>query len=311
MRSPLILEIKGNSLDDGPGIRSVVFFKGCPLSCAWCHNPESIDLSAELSFDASACIDCGACSKSCAQNAIAKSNPLFIDRDQCNLCFECVTVCPAKGLTKVGSPMSIDSIMARLKKDKPFYDNSGGGVTLSGGEPTLHMDFASVLLQRLKGEGIHTLLETCGHFNFDLFVNKMLPYLDCIYFDLKIHDQSAHKNYCGKTNSVILDNFAKLYRIINDHNQDYHHVELLPRVPLIPDMTDNNDNLLAIGRFLADLGVKKAAQLSYNPLWHQKTQKIGAQNPYQSREVLHKWISKEHEHFCKAIFQSMAIEVVH
>lgn len=312
MRTPLILEIKGNSLDDGPGIRSVVFFKGCPLSCVWCHNPESMKLSAELAFDARACIDCGACISACQPGAIAKSNPYFIDRARCTLCFECVEACPANGLTRVGKTMSVEQIVNQVKRDKPFFDNSGGGVTLSGGEPTVHMDFVSQLLQHLKQEGIHTLLETCGHFHFDPFATQILPYLDCIYFDLKIYDQHSHKNYCGQTNTLILSNFAQLQQRIQQSNaENGHQVTLLPRVPLIPNITDSDENLHAIARFLADLGVKKAAQLSYNPLWHEKTQKIGAHNPYQSDAVMHKWLSKEREQRCKQVFVEQGIEVIH
>lgn len=174
------------------------------------------------------------------------------------------------------------------------------------------MDFVSQLLQHLKQEGIHTLLETCGHFHFDPFATQILPYLDCIYFDLKIYDQHSHKNYCGQTNTLILSNFAQLQQRIQQSNaENGHQVTLLPRVPLIPNITDSDENLHAIARFLADLGVKKAAQLSYNPLWHEKTQKIGAHNPYQSDAVMHKWLSKEREQRCKQVFVEQGIEVIH
>ncbi len=312
MKAPLVLEIKGNSLDDGPGIRSVVFLKGCPLSCVWCHNPESMKLSAELSFDAQACIDCGACISICPVGALSRSNPLFVDRDRCTLCFECVEACPSGALSRVGKQMSIDEIVNRVSKDKPFYDNSGGGVTLSGGEPTLHMEFAAELLRRLKQEGIHTLLETCGHFHFDNFAAQMLPYLDCIFFDLKIYDEDSHKDYCGRPNTLILDNFARLHQLIEQDNAGGgHRVTLLPRVPLIPNITDNDENLHAIAGFLADLGVKKAAQLPYNPLWHEKTRKIGAHNPHEDNEAMHKWLSREREQHCKQVFTERGIEVVH
>lgn len=312
MKAPLVLEIKGNSLDDGPGIRSVVFFKGCPLSCVWCHNPESMKLSAELAFDARACIDCGDCIPVCQPGALSKSNPFFVDRNKCTLCFECVEACPASALTRVGKPMSVEQIVSQVKKDKPFYDNSGGGVTLSGGEPTVHMEFVSQLLRQLKQEGIHTLLETCGHFHFDSFAAQMLPHLDCIYFDLKIYDQQSHKEFCGQSNAVILNNFAQLHQHIQRSNAENGHlVTLLPRVPLIPNITDNDDNLYAIARFLADLGVKRAAQLPYNPLWHEKTRKIGAHNPYQADEAMHKWLSRDRERHCQQVFVEQGIEVIH
>ena len=139
IKTPLIMEIKGNSLDDGPGIRSVVFYKGCPLSCVWCHNPESKKASMEISFDANICIDCGSCRDVCPQKALARQNRFYIDRSKCTLCFLCVDACPSGALDKVGKTMYVDEIIKKILPDKPFFDTSGGGVTLSGGEPTLYM----------------------------------------------------------------------------------------------------------------------------------------------------------------------------
>ena len=148
---PLILDIKGNSLDDGPGIRSVIFFKGCPLACTWCHNPESKRFEAEISFDAKACIGCDACLSACPQDALSRDNPFFIDRRRCDLCFRCIDACHSGALSRVGQEMGIAEIVARVLDYKPFYDTSGGGVTLSGGEPTVYMDFASPIAFPAQG----------------------------------------------------------------------------------------------------------------------------------------------------------------
>jgi len=207
LKQPLILEIKGNALDDGPGIRSVVFFKGCPLSCLWCHNPESKRMGMEIGFEAKTCVGCDTCINLCPENALSRENPFFIDRDACTLCFECVDACPSGALTRIGTYMSVEAIAEQVLRDKPFYDTSGGGVTLSGGEPTLVTGFAGELAARLKASGIHTLIETCGLFDLARFDESLYPYLDLIYFDIKLMDAALHAHYCGVANETILYNF--------------------------------------------------------------------------------------------------------
>ncbi|MFW6113673.1 MAG: glycyl-radical enzyme activating protein, partial [Actinomycetota bacterium] len=206
-KDPLILDIKGNSLDDGPGIRTVIFFKGCPLSCVWCHNPESKRTGPEISFDAGECIGCDSCIGVCERGALSRSNPVFIDRDKCDLCMRCVDECPAQALSSVGRSMMVEGIVEEVEKDLPFFKTSGGGVTLSGGEPTLFMDFASRLLRLLKSLSVHTLVETCGYFDYLDFKTSLYPYLDLIYYDLKLYDPEEHRKYCGVPNKKILENF--------------------------------------------------------------------------------------------------------
>ncbi len=304
MKQPLILEIKANSLDDGPGIRSVVFFKGCPLRCAWCHNPESKKIAAEISFDAKECLGSHACFDACREKALSADNPNFVDRERCTLCFECVDACPSMALGRVGSEMTVEEILAQVVKDKSFFDNSGGGVTLSGGEPTMFMEFFASLLRALKESGIQTLLETCGYFNFEKFQTLALPHLDKIYFDLKLLDDRSHQQRCGKSNSLILENFTKLHALLRDSD-----VELLPRVPLVPNITDTESNMLALATFLSGLGVSRAALLSYNPLWHAKTAKIGDANPCEDDAAMKTWIDKAREDRCRQIFLEAGIEV--
>lgn len=305
IKSPLILEIKGNSLDDGPGIRSVVFYKGCPLSCVWCHNPESKKTSLEISFDAKTCIDCGACRDVCPKDALSRDNHFYIDRSKCNLCFLCVDACPSGALDRVGETMSVDEIVKNILPDKPFFDTSGGGVTLSGGEPTLFMDFTSALLKSLKQNSIHTLLETCGYFDLNKFMDAVYPYLDTIYFDIKIIDSIAHKKYCGVTNEKILDNFKKLSKkTVNDGKI------LIPRTPLIPDITDTGSNIRQIAAFLKNLNITEAALLAYNPLWHEKSDKVGIEDPYKNNKMMTSFTDNSVTEKCKTIFMEAGIKEV-
>jgi pyruvate formate lyase activating enzyme len=302
IRSPLILEIKGNSLDDGPGIRSVVFYKGCPLSCVWCHNPESKKASVEISFEPKVCIDCGSCRDICPEGALSKENPFYINRSKCTLCFLCVDACPSGALDRVGKTMSVDDIIKKMLPDKPFFDTSGGGVTLSGGEPTLYMDFTSQLLKSLQQSNIHTLLETCGFFDLDKFMDKIYPYLDTIYFDIKIMDSEAHKKYCGVPNEKILDNFTQLYQKASLDGKI-----VLARTPLIPDITDTESNIRGIAAFLKSLNITEAALLAYNPLWHEKSDKVGVNDPYKNNKAMSSFTDNAVTEKCKAIFMEAGI----
>ena len=303
-KKALILDIKANSLDDGPGIRTTVFFKGCLLNCIWCHNPESKSIKPELSYEASECIKCNLCLEACPQQALNHKNSSFIDRSKCNQTFLCVKSCPAEALKRVGIPMSIEHICSQVIKYKPFYDTSGGGVTLSGGEPTIDMKFISNLLKCLKKKKIHTLLQTCGLFDYKDFESLVLPYVDIIYFDIKLIDPEEHKKYCGKTNDRILNNFKKLSK--NCKNQ---HLQLLPRIPLIPNITDNVSNLTNIAELLNNNHIKKTELLEYNPIWNEKYKKIGVRKPVTAK-ALTKWMEKDKINDCKAIFTKAGIECV-
>ena len=207
---PLIVDIKRGSLHDGPGIRSVVFFKGCPLRCSFCHNPETQSPEVEISFSAGKCLRCGTCVDSCPEQAISLRNPGRIDRDKCTGCGRCATVCPGRALRCIGQRYGIDTLVELLLRDLPFYRHSQGGVTLSGGECTLYPDYLESLLQRLKAHGIHLGLETCGYFRFEVFARQILPYIDLIYYDVKLADPDAHERDTGRTNRKILDNLRRL-----------------------------------------------------------------------------------------------------
>ena len=268
---PLIVDIKRHSLEDGPGIRSVVFFKGCPLRCLFCQNPEAQDPGAEIAFTASECIHCGRCADACPQGAIDLELSGRIHRQMCIRCGTCVSVCPGKGLRLIGASYPVETLTELLLRDLPFYRHSGGGVTLSGGEPTLYPDYLEALLKQLKARGVHLVLETSGYFDYTAFRQKILPYMDLIYYDIKVADPELHREYIGRTNWRILDN---LYLLLQEKG-----VEVQPRIPLIPGIIATRENLSAIVDLLCEAGAENVSLLPYNPMGLEMAVCLGRPKP--------------------------------
>ena len=302
---PLITDVKGNSLDDGPGIRSVVFFKGCPLNCYWCHNPESKQARPELLFDKTKCIRCMACVEACPNGARQPTTDAGVDRRRCTLQFLCVKACPSKAMRRVGLPLTVDEIVDRVQPFLSFFRASGGGVTLSGGEPTLFMDFCSRLLQRLKVLRIHTLVETCGLFDYDRFVESMLPHTDTIFMDIKIVDPAEHRKWCGVDNRPILENFARLLELADDGG-----FEILPRTPLIPGITDDVEKIEALAEFYQKLNVKRAGLMKNNPLWLDRLAQLGKAGDIPLDSPLREFYADEKSAEAKAALENRSVEVV-
>jgi len=286
----LLVDIKRNALDDGPGIRTLLFFKGCPLSCVWCQNPEAKSPFLELSFDKQMCSECGSCMESCNQDAIDFEYKFRIDRSKCNLCGNCVDACPNKALKLIGKEYAIFDLMEIILKDRVFYDNSGGGVTLSGGEPFYHMKFVHKILKELKKAQIHSCIETSGYYNRKEFERLIIPYVDLIYFDLKILNPEKHAQYCKVSNERIIENFEA---IINQGT-----IKILPRIPLIPSITATINNLDELADYLHSLNIKEIGLLPYNPLWLSKSEKIGVNRLYHHSE----WLTKKEKKEIKEIF---------
>jgi len=267
---PLIFDIKRHALEDGPGIRTTVFFKGCNLRCVWCHNPESIDSAAEIGFYPSCCINCGDCERICPSSACSLSNPDRIQRDKCTRCGDCVKACPALALRLIGRYYPVDELIDILLRDRVYYEVSGGGVTFSGGEPTLYIDYLSAVLHRLKELGIHTAIQTNGCFEWARFEAELLDMVDLVMLDLKLAESEEHRRYTGRPNQAILENLGHLAR--------QKKAALIPRIPHVPRITDNKGNLNKLGSILQGFGIN-AAILPYNPLGISKWKTIGKHLP--------------------------------
>ncbi len=297
---PLIFDIRHFALDDGPGIRSTVFMKGCPLSCAWCHNPESISPAAEIAFYEDRCIGCGSCREVCPEGAISmRPEGGRVIRDKCTACGACCEECPSTALSAIGSYYHIDLLVETLLKERIFYETSGGGVTFSGGEPTLSMDYVGTVMQRLKEEGVHVAIQTSGMFNLEEFNEKLLPYIDLIFFDLKLIDSDRHREFTGRDNSLILETFTYL--------AENAPVPVVPRIPLIPGITATRQNLADIADFLKNTGCLTATLLPYNPGGIPKARALG-RTPHPA--LPSRMISIGEEEELNAFFQGRFLNVL-
>jgi pyruvate formate lyase activating enzyme len=233
----VVFDIQRYSVHDGPGIRTVVFFKGCPLRCQWCQNPESMQRRPELGFLPDRCIGSRNCEKTCPEEATLRGAKR-IDRARCTMCGACVETCHAEALRLIGEELAEDELIAEVSRDRPFYEDSAGGVTLSGGEPLLQIDFLEGFCSRCREEGLSLAVETCGAVPFDSF-RRILPFVDLILYDVKAIDPSLHKAWTGSNNESILSNLEPIvpsYTALTANlNQIAAHLEgAFPEVHLLP-----------------------------------------------------------------------------
>ncbi len=263
--SALIANIQGYSIHDGPGIRTVVFLKGCPLRCRWCANPENLEDRVRVGFLANLCKHCARCAGACPRGAILPDEDKRIDRTRCDECGLCVDACFYGALVRYGKEMTAAEVFDKVRRDKMFYDTSGGGVTVSGGEPLTHADFVAELFTLCRGEGIHTCVETCGCVPRSAF-EKVLPLTDMFYFDLKLMDGGLHRAYTGQGNENILANARFLAE---------RGAKLLFRQPLIPGVNSPEENVRATAAFIRGLGREDLA-LQLIPYHRMGTSKYAA-----------------------------------
>ena len=280
MKSGLITDIQRFSLNDGPGIRTTVFLKGCNMRCEWCHNPETISHKKEIMFYENKCIGCGRCLEVCPSGVhIAKDGKHIIDREKCTLCGKCVSECYAEALVFSAKEMTSDQVVAEVLQDKVYYDESKGGVTLSGGEVTCQKDFALEIVEKCKAKGIKTAIETNLLIPFEQ-IKEILSAVDLVMLDVKIFDNESHKKHTGVSNAQVLENLKKL---------DGLGVPFIVRTPLIPGISDSEENLSAIAGFIA--GFKNLSHyelLNFNPLGASKYKSLSSENKFEDARPFEK-----------------------
>jgi pyruvate formate lyase activating enzyme len=252
----LVFDIKKYAVHDGPGIRTTVFFKGCPLRCLWCHNPESWQGRAELSFRESRCVGCGQCAETCPRGAISLvENRPVTDADKCLLCGRCVDVCAAGAREIIGREMTVSQVMAEVERDVIFYDQSGGGVTFSGGEPLMQPDFLVALLNQCRALNIRTAVDTSCYAEPEV-AESAAEKADLFLCDIKHIDSETHERFTGVGNKLILDNIRRISKAGR---------KIVIRIPIVPGFNDDPSNIEATGQFAASLpGVGRIDILPFN-----------------------------------------------
>ena len=271
----LITQIKTLETHDGPGIRTTLFVKGCPLRCRWCSNPETQQRHAELYFIAPRCKECRACIEVCPEDAITMNKDQKIDQKRCNLCMRCVEACLYGSLEKVGTEVTPAEMAEKIEADKPFYIRSGGGVTISGGEPLFQPEFTSELLRLVHGKGIHTCLDTCGY-GEPKDVKQVLENVDLVLLDIKQMDPKKHRRWTGVSNELILKNAESMA----------DKCEVRISIPLIPGVNDDDENIEETIKFGKSLGIKFIDIMPLHKLGATKYQFLGLVSPYPSFEKI-------------------------
>ena len=262
----LVFDVQRFSLHDGPGIRTTVFFKGCPLRCPWCQNPESENPRPEIAFYADRCRGVGECFALCPRDALNKG-PQRVDRSRCDLCGLCVPGCPHEAIRLIGRKVGVSELLAEVARDLPFYEASGGGVTLSGGEPTAQMGFVLPFLEACRDAGIDAGLETCGAFGWESLAPH-LPLLSFVYFDLKLMDPDRHRRLMGADNGAILENGRRLAA---------SKTPVTFRMPVVPGHTVTEANLRAVAAYLNEVGAREIHLLRYHAMGEAKLQRLGSE----------------------------------
>jgi pyruvate formate lyase activating enzyme len=272
----LVFNIQRFSIQDGPGIRTTVFMKGCPLTCPWCSNPEGISSVPEIMTSDRKCIGCKKCVEVCPLKAISYVDGVrHINWNLCTNCLECAKVCPSHSIGVIGKYMTVDEAFKVASRDAPFYRNTGGGVTVSGGEPLLQWQFVLELLKKCKKTGLHTTLDTSGYCRWE-DMRKVLKYVDLILFDVKHADSESLKETCGASNQLMLDNLKKASRMS----------KIWLRVPLIPNFNDSESNIRAVAELAIGTKAEKVSLLPYHEYGKHKYQRLGKKYGFNGTGIL-------------------------
>lgn len=264
----LIFDIKRYAINDGPGIRITFFFKGCPLNCIWCHNPESITREVQKLYSKTKCIGAQKCTEICPNNALVLSKDgIITDYSKCNLCGLCAEACPTKAIEMSGRKITADEVIKKIENERLFFEESGGGVTFSGGEPLMHSDFLLPILQELGKRNIHRVIDTCGFANRNILEN-IAAETDLFLFDLKLLDSDEHLKFTGQRNEIILENLQWLSK---------NGSEIIIRIPLIKGVNANIESITKMAEFISKLegDKKKVNLLIYHDIAKMKYEKLG------------------------------------
>lgn len=291
-----LFSIQRMSTEDGPGIRTTVFFKGCGLNCGWCHNPESISFEPQIQWFENRCIGCLTCVQTCPEKAVEHTpSGIIIKKESCSLCGICTQECPANALEMIGTPWELSLLLKEVLKDRVYFEKSGGGVTVSGGEPAMQADFVYSFLLSLKNEGINTALDTSGYCNLNN-LKRLVTVSDLILFDLKEIDEEKHKLFTFHSNELIINNLKQISGMIEDGK------ELWIRTPLIPGATASRENISGLGKWISGFlygKVKKWELCAFNNLCRDKFSRMGQEWQYSRCECFTKEEMEEYANMAK------------
>jgi len=289
--SGIIFDIKRYAIHDGPGIRTTIFMKGCPLSCWWCHNPEGISPKPELIYFEYKCIHCHTCVKVCPENAISfdENEIQHVDREKCTGCGVCASACPTSALRLVGRVITVEELLTEIEKDIKLYDDSDGGVTFSGGEPLSQPKFLVESLKELKKRYIHTTIDTSGYAPKEV-LKQILPHTDLFLYDIKLYDSGEHEKYTGVPNDIIIENL----KFLTGQGK-----EVILRFPIIPGITDTDKNVKGWANFISGIkGINEIDLLPFHDV-SEKFRRVGREYKmaihHRPPDEILKWIKEEFE----------------